>query len=360
MNQFQVDKQNINTIRIAQASDEINTTACVTFDVERFAFTANNLTYFMVGEKLGYWQFFPPIDAQGDTPWGVIPVWGIGKVTHSTLDDVEVGSRYFGYFPPATTLTMSHAKVSDKNLIDCSSHRLPLPQGYNLYRLLPASNGKPDSSQPYQDNLQMLLWPLFITSYCLWEAVSAIDVAQRQQVVIVSASSKTSLGLAFALKEQGVSTTGVTSRKNMDMVKRVDVYDEVISYDDLASLPMVPSVVVDMSGSAKVKEALTEYIGQQNMRYIQVGLTHWHDVTDEEQTDNTFFFAPAHIQQRVAEIGAAEFSKQSSAFIFKAIAWSNAWLKVEERSGLEALADDFAQHCGGNIPANIGRVYTLP
>jgi hypothetical protein len=41
--------------------------------VERFAFTANNITYAMAGDQLKYWHLFPA--PQG---FGNIPVWGLG------------------------------------------------------------------------------------------------------------------------------------------------------------------------------------------------------------------------------------------------------------------------------------------
>ena len=43
--------------------------------VERFAFTANNITYALAGDQLKYWQLFPA--PQG---FGNIPVWGFGDV----------------------------------------------------------------------------------------------------------------------------------------------------------------------------------------------------------------------------------------------------------------------------------------
>ena len=44
--------------------------------VERFALTANNVTYGVVGDRIGYWRFFPA----SDDAWGVIPVWGTAEV----------------------------------------------------------------------------------------------------------------------------------------------------------------------------------------------------------------------------------------------------------------------------------------
>jgi hypothetical protein len=41
--------------------------------VDRFAFTANNITYAVLGDELKYWELFPA--PQG---FGNIPVWGFG------------------------------------------------------------------------------------------------------------------------------------------------------------------------------------------------------------------------------------------------------------------------------------------
>ena len=46
--------------------------------VDRFAFTANNITYATLGEQLKYWQLFPAPEGFGN-----IPVWGLGEVIAS-------------------------------------------------------------------------------------------------------------------------------------------------------------------------------------------------------------------------------------------------------------------------------------
>ena len=46
--------------------------------VDRFAFTANNITYAEIGDKLGYWRFFPAPEG-----WGHVPVWGFAEVIES-------------------------------------------------------------------------------------------------------------------------------------------------------------------------------------------------------------------------------------------------------------------------------------
>src|SRR3569832_247907 len=64
--------------------------------VERFAFTAINITYAMLGEQLKYWQLFPAAEGFGN-----IPVWGFGVVFASRFLLVVVGVRLFGFFPLA-------------------------------------------------------------------------------------------------------------------------------------------------------------------------------------------------------------------------------------------------------------------
>src|SRR4051794_17657650 len=69
--------------------------------IERFAFTANNITYALLGDQLKYWQLFPA--PQG---FGNIPVWGFGRVIASKHPQVAEGELLFGYFPMASHLAI--------------------------------------------------------------------------------------------------------------------------------------------------------------------------------------------------------------------------------------------------------------
>src|ERR1700709_836620 len=62
--------------------------------VPRFAFTANNITYAVTGDRLKYWQLFPaPKD------FGNIPVWGFGEVVASKHSGIAAGETLVGTFP---------------------------------------------------------------------------------------------------------------------------------------------------------------------------------------------------------------------------------------------------------------------
>ena len=53
---------------------------------ERFALTANNITYAAFGEAMKYWQFFP-----ADEGFGCIPVWGFATVVESRCTGITPG-----------------------------------------------------------------------------------------------------------------------------------------------------------------------------------------------------------------------------------------------------------------------------
>ena len=170
MSEFQVHKQNLTQTRIVETptvGELTETVNQVKVKVDAFSFTANNITYWAMGDKLAYWQFFPATD-NTDSNWGIIPVWGFADVIESNHDAVPVGERLFGYFPTADELLLQPVKVSTGLWFDGSAHRLKLPPGYNMYRRVQAEPGYNSD----QDALRMLLFPLHITSFCIHDMLS--------------------------------------------------------------------------------------------------------------------------------------------------------------------------------------------
>lgn len=96
--------------------------------IDTFAYTANNITYAVAGDRIGYWQFFPAVGTETDG-WGVIPVWGFAEVVESKVAELPVGDRLFGYFPPAAFLKMKPVGITAERFIDGSEHRTALPAG---------------------------------------------------------------------------------------------------------------------------------------------------------------------------------------------------------------------------------------
>src|SRR5207244_9459863 len=92
--------------------------------VERFGLSANNITYAVLGDALGYWSFFP-----AEQPWGCIPVWGFAEVVAG--DALPQGTRVFGYCPMSTHMLVAPDRIDEGGFADASPHRADLPPAYN-------------------------------------------------------------------------------------------------------------------------------------------------------------------------------------------------------------------------------------
>ncbi|MEO0364155.1 MAG: DUF2855 family protein [Pseudomonadota bacterium] len=326
----------------------------ITVAVDRFALTANNITYAVVGEKIGYWKFFPVAD--GD--YGVVPVWGFANVVESRHDDIAVGERLYGYWPMGTHLRMMPGRVSDARFFDTASHRAELPPVYNAYARC--------THEPHYDakldDARMLLFPLYATSFCLYDFLIANDFFGAEQVIIPSASSKTSVGLAFGLAGDAGkrAVVGLTSASNVATVESMGFYDSVFSYDDLESIDTSrPTVIVDMSGNGVVLSRLHELLGD-NMRYTSnVGLTHYQDNQMGEhfiRERSAMFFAPGHMQQRNKEWGPGEFEKRSYQFWLDATKATASWLSYRHLTGMELTQAAYREVLSGEARPDVGLI----
>lgn len=330
--------------------------------IDKFAYTANNITYAVAGDMLGYWQFFPAMGEKSEG-YGVIPVWGFADVVASNSVGIPVGDRLFGYFPPASHLKMKPTRISDGRFVDGMEHRSQLPAGYNLYRRVNAE--KHYSST--MDKERMLLFPLHLTSFCLWDALQDKDYYGAEQVIVLSASSKTSTGLGYALQadKKAPDVIGVTSKRNVAMVEKLNLYDQTVTYDAIDSIDTnLPTVIVDMSGNADILLALHTQLGN-NMKWcINVGLTHWDKAQPKPKAGmiterSEFFFAPGHIQRRIKEWGPAGFDQKTARFMMETAAKTKQWLTYRKIDGLAGMAEIHQAVCEGKIPANEGLIVEL-
>ncbi|MBT8089892.1 MAG: DUF2855 family protein [Gammaproteobacteria bacterium] len=364
MAEFQIRRDDFTQHRVVDAASTETSSelvdGAIRVKIERFAFTANNITYAVTGDRLGYWQFFPPGGDDTDG-WGMMPVWGFAEVAESKAGDVPVGDRLFGYFPPANYLDMTPTRVAAQRIIDGAAHRARLPPAYNSYSRV---NAEPGYDRD-MDDMRMLLWPLHITSFCLWDALQDKGWYGAKQVVIVSASSKTSIGLAYALDDDAAAppAIAVTSRRNLDFVKKLTLYEQSVTYETLDKIDAaIPTVVVDMSGNREVLGRLHARLGDNMKRCINVGLTHWDgnktgDGLNAERSE--IFFAPSHIQQRLQDWGPDGFARKTSSFMFQTAAKSRSWLQLRKIDGLNGLAEVYDDICAGRIAADQGLIIEL-
>ncbi len=362
--EFQVKRRDLRSHRIVESEPVELRPGEIRLAIDKFAFTANNLTYGAAGDLLGYWQFFTPAD-NGDDEWGILPVWGFADVIESTVEDVPAGERLYGYFPPATSVVMQPVKISSSSLIDSTEQRQKLPPLYNRYRRVLAQR---DYTRDF-DDATILLAPLHLTSFCIGHQLNRNGFYGAKQVVISSASSKTSLGLAFALAEYPdyPRIVGLTSARNMDFVESLGLYHQVATYDAIPeTLATEATAVVDMAGNPTVTAALDAHLGESLKHYISVGLTHWNELDQSNAFGATSalashegFFAPTYILELLADWGPGEFERRTVSFLMRAAQATFGWMTVDHREGLEGLASVYADVSDGTLPPSTGVVVEL-
>ena len=130
-----VDRQDYRNTKIVQNETPVLKEGEVLVAIDRFGLTANNVSYAVSGDMIGYWNFYP-----AEAPWGKVPVWGCASVIESNCPEVPVGDRLWGFFPMASHVVLQPGKIIDDQFIDFTAHRRELPGLYNTYR---RSNAEP-------------------------------------------------------------------------------------------------------------------------------------------------------------------------------------------------------------------------
>ncbi|MGH8528585.1 MAG: DUF2855 family protein [Nevskiales bacterium] len=391
--------------------------------VDKFAFTANNITYAVFGDAMQYWNFFP-----APAGFGRIPVWGFANVIGSKHAAIKDGERLYGYMPMSTHLVVQPERVSETNFLDGVAHRKPLPAAYQLYhRVKPGRITVPERSEvsadaartagsrphcsadavspadpsynPQHEDQRALLHPLFMTSFLIQDFLADNDFFGAGAVLLSSASSKTALGVAFELKRnQGskCAVIGLTSARNVDFCEKLGYYDRVLTYDQLASLPSErPTVFVDMAGEGKLLHDIHHHFRESLKYSCMVGGTHWEqretqhklpagDTASAQQRGRepadwaaraptslrsdamtrpgakpVFFFAPTQIKKRIQNWG-QQGMEQRFAEAWRAFLPSvNGWLQVIHGRGEAAVKSVYQEVLEGKLKPEQGHMLSL-
>jgi hypothetical protein len=84
-----VERKVIGTTKTVEMAEQPLDENQVRLRIDRFAVTANNITYAVFGDMLAYWEFFPT-----ELPFGQVPAMGWAEVVESNNPDIAVGGRY--------------------------------------------------------------------------------------------------------------------------------------------------------------------------------------------------------------------------------------------------------------------------
>ena len=328
--------------------------------IDRFSFTANNITYAALGDAFHYWDFFPV-----EQPWGQIPVWGFADVAASRHPEITEGARVYGYLPMARQLRVQPGGPSKNGFTDATAHRENLPGIYNQY----VFTANDPAYRPEHEAFQMLLRPLLVTSFLLDDFMARQDFFEAEQVILTSASSKTALGLAFMLNHQRRDrgqprvVTALTSPDNVDFVSSLGYYDQVVAYDALESLDAgQPSVSVDFAGNGQVLRRLHEHFAE-NLKFSSlVGASHWDQRGGSKGLPGPkpeLFFAPKYWEQAAAEYGTAQLMQRFAGLWQPLVASMEQWMRIAEVHGAKDVARAYENTLEGRVSPEQGLILTL-
>jgi hypothetical protein len=355
MSDFLVKRDDLRECRIAESAVPSLEPGQALLQVDSFGLTANNVTYAVMGEAMSYWDFFPATDG-----WGRVPMWGFAEVQRSEADGVEAGTRIYGYLPPSSQLLVTPVSVDPAGFVDGSPHRAALPSAYHRY----LATGADPFYRPDTEEIQMLLRPLFFTSFLIDDQLDDEGLTGRGPVLISSASSKTAIAAAFLLAQRdGVELVGLTSPRGAEFVAGLGIYSRTVTYDAIDSLERGPATYVDVAGDAEVRRAIHSHFGDQLAHSMAVGVTHWEEFGggDGELPGPTpsFFFAPDRVVKRSQDWGRAALEQRVADAWQPFCEWTGGWLETIRGEGFDGVRNAYLDVLEGRVAPNAAHVISL-
>lgn len=335
----------------------------ITLRIDRFSITTNNVTYLTFGEApIYYWSYFPT----GDAEWAQMPVWGFADVVESSVAEISVGERYYGFFPIANVLRMRPQRLSDRGFFDGMPHRSALTSAYNFYTRCSAD----PAYSPTLENYQAVLRPLFVTSWMLADSLKDNDFFGAKRLVISSASSKTAYGAAAWLAEHAeVELVALTSAGNREFVEGLGFYAKSFSYDQLEEMPSdQPTLYLDFSGNDDLRSRIHRHFGDSLLHDCLVGFTQTTEMLAGKGRElggppPKFFFAPEQIRKRTADWGAKGYNERfcaaEQAFIAKLSDPASNWMKIVEHHGIESAQSLITELVAGRMDPRAGHIMRI-
>ncbi|MFN7175389.1 MAG: DUF2855 family protein [Thermaurantiacus sp.] len=297
----------------------------IVLGVDRFALTANNLTYAVHGADFGYWRAYPA----SDDAHGVVPVWGFATVLQSGHAEIRAGQRFWGFLPSATYARLRPTHVSESGFSDVSGARSEMAPVYTrfLSARVPA--------RPDEEELACLFQPLFATGFLIDAALGkSPDV---RTVIMTSASSKTAMAAAWSLRQRdGIEVIGLTSSRNRRFVEETGYYHRSLAYSNFDAIASeAPAALVDFAGDRRLVGLIHAHMPDLRKSFI-VGDTHWDSVESPVQLPGPaqeLFFAPTVWAETAEAEGPEAFDARLAEARAQFLASTRGWLTIDRREG---------------------------
>jgi hypothetical protein len=304
---------------------------------------------------MSYWSFFP-----AEEGWGRLPMWGFAEVERSEVEGVAEGTRVYGYLPPSSHLLVEPVSIDGEGFVDGSPHRAELPSAYHRYLAT-------DSDPFYRadtEAIQMLLRPLFFTSFLIDDQLADDGLTGRGPILISSASSKTAIAAAFMLAQRDeVELVGLTSPGNVEFVEGLGIYGSAVPYGEIDSLDRGTATYVDIAGDADVRQAVHAHFGDELAHSMAVGVTHWEELGagagELPGPTPTFFFAPTRVTKRAEDWGRVGLEQRVAGAWHPFCEWTSGWLETIPGNGFDGLQSAYIEVLEGRVPPSSAHVISL-
>jgi hypothetical protein len=262
----------------------------------------------------------------------------------------------------STHLVVEPARATPQSFFDGAAHRQKMAAVYNVYTRVTADPGYAKA----REQQQALLRPLFATSFLIEDLLADNDFFGARDVVLSSASSKTSLGLAFLLRQSRrgqVSVTGLTSPSNAPFAEGTGYYDRVVAYDAIPqSAHDKTAVFVDMAGAGDIRLAVHKHWAEGLKYSCAVGATHWDHMSQPDDLPGPkpqMFFAPDRVKKRNQDWGPGGFEKRLASAWAAFNASVDGWMKIVAGRGRADVERVYRAMLEGKAKPEEGHILTL-
>lgn len=365
--------------------------------VQRFGFSANNVSYQALGEApdFRYFDFHAAPESKDVSPrtHGLVPVWGFGTVVASSLPQIRVGEKVYGYLAPARYLLLPVTPSSiNKYFFYVPRPHLPADRRpYN--QITRCGNDAQYNPLPLREDMTMLYRPLFWTSYWCEDWLFTASYRGARRFLISSASAKTSFTMAYCVKRRiqnaglkDIYIVGVTSKRNIAFTKSLGLYDDVVEYDNFTSSALVKKldekwIYIDGAGNEKFNDRVVSHFnpGGHLVGDVRLGFTTLTPSTTADKAAPVpvpsgskaltsqpatyqgaeVFFMPEWLQLRLKQLSVKTVTAMQQEAWKDLMRDGKDWVKIEQIYGGDKVKEVYKKILKGELSPDRGMIWSL-
>jgi len=283
---------------------------------------------------------------------------------------VKIGQRLYGYLAMSRYLILQLDPQTNRYHVNIALG--DFPKDRRPYKQLNICENDPMYRLDREDET-MLYRPLFWTAYWFEDYLNEHKYRGARNILVSSASSKTAFALAYNIGVRkkhsrgslDVNVVGLTSASNAPFTRGLNLYDSVLTYEDIPTLGSTGSwIYVDVSSSpslmAKIEHQLAPILtitlgsttpNEQNAKLL------WNSY--QKTANHEGFFMPEWLAIRVKQLTISQITSMQSAAWNGLMENCTSWVSMDKSSGGRAVLEAYKKTLGGHIGPDKGQVFTL-